>query len=151
MVCRLLGNALFKILVRWGEKPPKCSQCRKAMQKEPNPRLFLLPVFHDALYTPSEEYYMKHCSPVSRVEEIPTGQRACRFWKFTCTQCGKRSMVVEDFLRVRDTEVVEMRQNYEYEIFAQFLNSTGNEMMPEQQTSVIGKEAGSRNPCMREE
>jgi len=113
MIYRILGNLLFKIITKQGGKTPKCKQCKVVMQKNELPRLFLLPIFHDAEYTPSEEYYLTHCKLIRDVAQIPTGQRACRFWELTCPRCALRNILIEDFLRVRDTKVIENRELYQ--------------------------------------
>ena len=46
------------------------------------------------------------------MEEIPLGQRACRLIDFSCPGCAQQKVLVEDFLKVRDTEVVEKRSLY---------------------------------------
>lgn len=124
MIFRLLENLLIATVDRWWKKPPKCGDCRTVMRWEASPQLFLLPVFHDDTYTPSEAYYLNHCQPITDTGAIPTGQRACRIWTLTCPACGKQRVLVEDFLRVRDTEVMEERNVYEYAAFTPLLNRT---------------------------
>lgn len=113
MFNRLIDTLMYIIFSMLGKKNPKCERCKIIMQKRENPRLFLLPIFHDAEYTPSKEYYCNHCKPINHVDEITTGQRACRFWELSCPKCAQRKILVEDFLRVRDTEVVEKRNLYD--------------------------------------
>lgn len=124
MIFRLLGNLLITVVDRWWKKPLKCEICRAVMLRKTSPRLFLLPIFHDNTYTPSEAYYLNHCQPITDTGAIPTGQRACRIWTLTCPGCGKKCVLVEDFLRVRDTEVTEERNVYEYGAFASLLYDT---------------------------
>lgn len=125
MIYRLLGNLIYKILSEWDKKLPKCERCKTVMQKKERPRLFLLPVFHDAEYTPSREFYLARCKPINNVGEIPTGQRACRFWELFCPECAQRKILVEDFLQVRGTEVVEQRNLYNCADFTDMLMFTG--------------------------
>jgi hypothetical protein len=83
------------------------------VERRDNPRLFLIPVNADHDYTESVDYYLKNCTPIDSESEIPTGQRACRFWELYCPGCGHRCVRVDDFLKVRDTEVLEKCNVYD--------------------------------------
>lgn len=118
----LLDLLLFKIISFFASQTPKCESCKHAMNKRPNPKLFLLPLLHDAEYTPSKEYYLRNCYPINDISEIPTGYRACRFWELRCPNCAKAKVLAEDFLLVRREELIEMRNTYELDHdFVEFL------------------------------
>lgn len=120
---RLLWN---KPIAR-GERMPRCDTCRTRMQRKGAPRLFLLPVYNDKSYEFSAGYYAKSCRPLSRAEDIPVGQRACRMWPLACPACGARAVLVVDFLRVRGQEVPEAAVVCEYAPLAGLLHGTPTE------------------------
>lgn len=121
VVYRLLNMLAGKWLDALSEKLPKCTVCKARLHKEGTPRLFLIPVFHDGEYTPSTAYYRANCTPIADIREIPTGRRACRFWTLACPECRQYKILVEDFLQVRDAEVIEKRSLYDYADFQEFL------------------------------
>lgn len=61
-----------------------------------------------------------HCMPIISADDIPAGQRACRVWDLSCPECAQRKLLIEDFLRVQDTEVVEERNIYSSDLFLGF-------------------------------
>ena len=101
---------------------PKCD-CRTRTQKWGEPQLFLLPVYQDHDYTPSAEYYSKNCRPITRISDIPIGQRACRMWQFVCPECGARAVSVVDFLLVRGQEITEKMVVCDYTPLAGLLSA----------------------------
>ena len=107
-----------------GDLTPRCDRCRKRTEKRGEPRLFLLPVFQDKDYTASAEYYSKVCYPISHVNDIPVGRRACRMWPLECPECGARAVLVVDFLLVRGQEVTEKLEVCDYAPLADLLNGT---------------------------
>lgn len=111
-----------------GERTPRCDMCKARTQRKGAPRLFLIPVFNDKNYDLSAEYYAKSCRPLSRVEDIPVGQRACRMWPLVCPECGARAVLVVDFLRVRGQEVPEAAVVCDYAPLAALLNSASKEI-----------------------
>ncbi len=111
-IFNLLGWIFYPVLKLIGNKLPKCRECKERMEKRGLPRLFLIPVHSDHDYKESAAYYLNNCSPIGSEAEIPTGQRACRLWELSCAACGARQVMVEDFLRVRDSEVLEKRSFY---------------------------------------
>jgi hypothetical protein len=117
LIAKLLDWMLYPLLILLGKNLPKCERCKGKMEKRDNPRLFLIPVHSDHDYEASKEYYIKNCYAISSEAEIPTGQRACRFWELSCIECGARRILVEDFLKVRDTEVIEKCQVYDGDSF----------------------------------
>lgn len=108
----LLGWVLYPIFKALGNKFPRCEQCKRRMERGRNPRLFLIPVYSDHDYQESMDYYSKNCVPIGSEAEIPTSRRACRFWELSCPECGARRIMVDDFLRVRDVEVIKKRSFY---------------------------------------
>lgn len=114
----ILGNMLLNEI----KKTPRCKICKTRMTKSNTAYLFLLPLFHDQEYKPSPEYYIKNCIPINRPEEIPTGQRACRLWIVDCPKCSNRRVFVQDFLRVRDQEVIEHKRDYSYQELSSLLS-----------------------------
>lgn len=117
-------------LIARGKKAPRCRECRATAEIRHGPWLYLLPVLHDKSYTPSGDYYCRMCRPLDRVEDIPTGQRACRMWTLVCPVCGKRSVLVVDFLRVRGEEVTEEYGVYDARELAPLLMDTRPESGP---------------------
>lgn len=117
----IIDLIFYPIMKALGKQLPKCERCKVKMEKQNNPRLFLLPVYFGNNYAASSEYYISNCVAINTVHQIPTGQRACRFWQLVCPQCGKRMVLVEDFLRVRDTEAVEKRELYDATELAKLL------------------------------
>lgn len=107
MIERFFGFVIWPLLLRLGKKAPKCKSCRKRMEKQERPLLFLLPLYHDDAYTPSASYYSKYCRMIDDMTQIPAGQRACRMWTCVCQQCGQKKVLVEDFLQVHGEEVPE--------------------------------------------
>ena len=97
-----------------GNLTPRCDVCRTRTQTQGTPHLFLLPVYQDKDYTPSADYYRRNCWPISQVRDIPIGQRACRMWQLECPKCGKRAVLVVDFLLVRGQEVTEKLEVCDY-------------------------------------
>lgn len=112
MIRRLLENlyAEFKDFTFFSLK---CPHCKTVQEKSTDCKLFLIPVFHGNTYKPSKEYYIKNCFPIDSTRVIPTGRRACRILYLTCPSCGNRRVLVEDFLKVRETEVVKNCNVYE--------------------------------------
>lgn len=119
-----------------GGLAPRCD-CRTRTQSCGSPQLFLLPVYQDHDYTPSAEYYRKSCRPITQVNEIPIGQRACRMWQFVCPECGARAASVVDFLMVRGQEITEKIVVCDYAPLADLLNN------PRTDTSAMGSAARS--------
>ena len=107
-----------------GELTPRCDICRTRTQNQGSPRLFLLPVYQDKDYTPSANYYSRNCWPISQVMDIPVGQRACRMWQLKCPKCGKRAVLVVDFLLVRGQEVPEKLEVCDYAPLGGLLDGT---------------------------
>ena len=121
----VLDFVFGKLLGHFANKPPQCGTCKKGMEKTGAPRLYLIPIMHDHDYAPSASYYQKNCTPIGDEREIPTGQRACRFWVYTCPGCGQQKIMVEDFLKVRTEELIKKRSVYDYSAFSSFLLGAG--------------------------
>ena len=120
---RLTGS---KLIAR-GELTPRCDMCKSRTQKRGKSQLFLLPIHQDKDYTPSADYYSMACWPITKVEDIPVGQRACRMWPLVCPKCETRAVLVVDFLLVRGQEVPEKMVVCDYAPLACLLNSTSTE------------------------
>ncbi len=118
----VLFERIFKFTVDRLPTIPKCETCGVRMEYRcETPQLFLIPVFSDHTYKVCEEYYLSNMQPISSMAEIPTGQRACKLHVIQCPQCAKKLVRIEDFLKVRDTEVFENLEFYEYSHFQQFI------------------------------
>ncbi len=115
MVYDLLEILFGNFLMEQEKKIPKCKTCKKRMEAQGRPWLFLLPVYSDERYHASADYFKKNCIPIRREEEIPTARRACRIWRVRCPLCGSQKMLVHDFLRVRKEENLENTYLYEYQ------------------------------------
>lgn len=107
MVYRLLDVLFGNLLMKEAKKAPKCKTCKKRMEKQGAPRLFLLPVHNDEAYSASASYFKQNCVPIQTEADIPTARRACRVWLLRCPVCGEEKLLVQDFLRVRAEEVLE--------------------------------------------
>ena len=105
-----------------GELTPRCDLCGTRTKIRGSSRLFLLPVYQDKDYEPSAEYYGKVCWPISRMKDIPVGQRACRMWPLICPECEARAVLVVDFLLVRGQSVPEKTVVCDYAPLAGLLN-----------------------------
>lgn len=107
MVYRLLDVLFGNFLMKEAEKAPKCKSCKKRMERQGPPRLFLLPVYNDGTYPASASYFKQNCVPIQTEADIPTARRACRVWRLRCPVCGEGKLLVHDFLRVRTEEAFE--------------------------------------------
>lgn len=102
------------------EKGVKCDVCKgQVMDREEY--LFLIPSSFDAPHVKDLQYYINNGRFISDVSQIPTGNRACRMAVTQCQNCGRREVVVIDFLRVRDSEVFKGAEAYPYEQLRGFL------------------------------
>lgn len=95
---------------------PTCKTCRVKL-KEEQELLFLIPVWVDHEYKPSVEYYCQNSRLIASVEEIPTGQRACRTFLLACPRCRAKKVSIVDFLRVRDSELIKEANEYDIAAF----------------------------------
>lgn len=113
MVYRLLDVLFGNLLMKEAKKAPKCKTCKKRVEKQGAPRLFLLPVHNDEAYFASASYFKQNCVPIQTEADIPTARRACRVWLLRCPVCGEGKLLVQDFLRVRTEEVLENSYLYD--------------------------------------
>lgn len=102
------------------EKGNTCDKCKGAMDTV-SETLCLIPVSFDHEHDRSAEYYIINATPIQSVEQIPTGNRACRIAVLKCRICGCREVGVVDFLRVRDNEITENIDIFPYEPFSGFI------------------------------
>lgn len=121
MLYDLLELLLGGFVTKQGQKMPKCKSCKKRMEKQGAPRLFLLPVYSDGRYPASADYFRQNCVSIQREEQIPTARRACRIWRLRCPVCGTQHFLVQDFLRVRQDELLEGSYLYAYPELAELL------------------------------
>lgn len=107
----LIKRAMYKIAENTENK---CSVCKGTMT-DTRRDLFLIPARIDQSHEESAEYYLRNAIPLESSEQIPTGNRACYMFILQCQQCGRKEVVVQDFLRVRDQEYVKGGGVYPYE------------------------------------
>lgn len=113
MFFHILDGIMGPVIRALEKSLPPCARCGGKAEWRENPKLFLIPVSLDGAYEPTAEYYLLNCEPVGGLSQIPTGRRVCRLLEFVCLSCGQRQILAEDFLRVRDTEVLKMRTLFE--------------------------------------
>ncbi|MCI8886878.1 MAG: hypothetical protein HFG70_02220 [Hungatella sp.] len=95
-----------------------CIHCKKAAEKvSPEPYLFLLPVSFGDKYEDAEQYLPSHMRPIASEQMIPSGRRACRLEVYSCGHCGKRYVIITDFLPVRGEEYIKGIYELPYEPF----------------------------------
>ena len=105
-----------RILCSRGKTP--CMHCKTAASRIVTPAyLFLLPVSFDARYTDPENYLLSHMQPVLGKGQIPTGRRACHLDVYQCSKCGRKQVVITDFLQVRGEENPEGTYVFAYDAF----------------------------------
>lgn len=118
----ILNRMINKLLSAFVYGEPKCKNCRVKMEADEK-LLFLIPVWTDQENNASLDYYCKNMRPISSVHEIPTGQRACRAFLFSCPQCGEKKVRIDDFLRVREEEVIQDMEYYDEAALISLLNA----------------------------
>ena len=64
MVYDLLEILFGNFLIEQEKKMPKCKTCKKRMEAQGRPWLFLLPVYSDERYHASADYFKKNCIPI---------------------------------------------------------------------------------------
>ncbi len=102
------------------EKGNICDKCKGGMDTI-SETLCLIPVSFDHKHERTAEYYINNSTPIQSVEQIPTGNRACRIAVLKCRICDRKEVGVVDFLRVRDTEITESIDIFPYEPFSGFI------------------------------
>ncbi len=107
------------------EKGNICDKCGGRMDTI-SETLCLIPVSFDHEHDRSAEYYIKNAMPIRSVEQIPTGNRACRIVVLKCSICDSKEVGVVDFLRVRDQEITESIDIFPYEPFSGFIDAVPN-------------------------
>lgn len=101
-----------------------CIYCKTAAPRiSQNTYLFLIPVFFGDVYQDAEKYLLSHMKPIGSTEQIPTGMRACYVEVYQCPQCGRRHVVVKDFLRVRSEDSIKQIYQFSYESFRPMLDA----------------------------
>ncbi len=118
----ILNRIINKLLFAFVFREPKCKECRVKIEKEEK-LLFLIPVWTDQENSASLDYYCKNMRPISSVHEIPTGQRACRVLLYFCPQCGEKKIRIDDFILVRNEEVVHDTEYYDETALISLLNA----------------------------
>lgn len=125
----IFGPLIFRlVLIAWekiAENSPdagtkKCPKCKGRMTHGEE-YLFLIPVMFDKKHEESSAYYVRNFRRINDKSQIPSGQRACRLYVFQCPECGFRNVSIEDFLSVRDNEVINGGGTYPYEDFKDYL------------------------------
>ena len=130
---RFVWPNLVRVWLKRAEgKGVKCDVCKgPVMDREEY--LFLIPSSFDAPHVKELQYYVKNGRFISDVSQIPTGNRACRMAVTQCQNCGRREVVVIDFLLVRGTEVFKGAEAYPYEQLRTFL-----EQFPVTMNATVG-------------
>lgn len=120
------------------EKGNICDKCKGVMDTV-SEELYLIPVCFDHQHDRSAEYYIRNSTRIASVEQIPTGNRACRIVLLKCRICGCQEVGVVDFLRVRDQEITENIDIFPYEPFSCFFEGMTQEMIqnPKQDSSSV--------------
>ena len=95
-----------------------CMDCKAAASRVVTPPyLFLLPVSFDAKYEDPENYLLSHMKPILGKDQIPSGRRACHMEVYQCGKCGRKQVVITDFLQVRGRENPEGTYIFAHEAF----------------------------------
>lgn len=100
----------------------RCRQC-KGMMMNITSSLYVLPVHFDHIHERSAAYYRKNAKAIAGIEQVPSGNRACKMTVSQCSVCGYKEVEVIDFLPVRGQEVIEGADVYPYSEFGQFFNN----------------------------
>lgn len=98
----------------------RCQNCKTNMDITAT-KLYLIPVFFDKTHEKSAAYYLKNATRIETVEDIPSGNRACRMKVFRCPSCGSRHVEVFDFLKTQTMETPYSFEMYEYEQLRELL------------------------------
>uniref|UniRef100_UPI00405675DD hypothetical protein n=1 Tax=Acetatifactor sp. TaxID=1872090 RepID=UPI00405675DD len=117
---RIFLPLFLRLYVKRAEKKGDiCDKCKGKMVTT-HTSLYLIPVTFDQEHDQSAEYYIRNARLIQSEEQIPAGNRACRMQVLLCENCGCREVVVTDFLRVREQELLKGAEVFPYEQFAEF-------------------------------
>lgn len=122
LVAIIWGILFVRDMVRRSGGKATCTHCKgNASKLTSPPYLFLLPISFGTKYDNPESYLRSHMVPILRKDRIPTGRRACHVDVYQCEKCGKKQVIITDFLQVRGDESVEGTYVYPYENFEPLL------------------------------
>lgn len=121
IITRRIIPLVIKVIYKVAENvEDKCDVCKGNMLNTRRD-LFLIPAQIDERHEESAAYYLRNATPLESSEQIPTGNRACYMFILQCQQCGRREVVVQDFLRVRGKEYIKGGDVYSYEELRELL------------------------------
>ena len=146
IILAVLGERfLLSPFLKWLGKRAKgrkirCRQCKGEMTDIAS-SLYLLPVYFDHIHERSAAYYRKNAKAIVGIEQVPTGNRACRMTVLQCPACGCKEVRVIDFLPVRGQEVIEGTGIYSYSEFEDFFYNT--EYAKAEEFSAVKKQESS--------
>ncbi len=122
LVAVVWGILFIRDLIRHSGGKTTCTHCKGKASKLAAPQyLFLLPVSFGTKYDNPESYLRSHMAPILTKDQIPTGRRACHVDVYQCEQCGKKQVMITDFLQVRGEESLEATYVFAYENFESLL------------------------------
>lgn len=106
LVAIIWGILFVRDMVRRSGGKATCTHCKgNASKLTSPPYLFLLPISFGTKFDNPESYLRSHMVPILRKDRIPTGRRACHVDVYRCEKCGKKQVIITDFLQVRGGRV----------------------------------------------
>lgn len=120
----VFGRSILRDYLRVKKDGSTCMYCKaEAARALPRTYLFLLPISFGDTYEEAEKYLLRHMVPIMGREQIPTGRRACKVEVHSCSKCGKRQVIIEDFLLVRGEDYLKEYHIFAYEKFRSLLEA----------------------------
>ena len=120
---RYIWPLIVRAVVKSAEKKGNICDACKGKMLEVREHLRLLPVHFDQSHVCSADYYIHSTMPIQDITEAPTGNRVCRIFLLQCQTCGRKEVVVIDFLPVRGQEIIKNADVFSYEEFREFYES----------------------------
>lgn len=120
----VMGRSVVRDYLRVKKNGSTCMYCKaEAAKALPQTYLFLLPVSFGDTYEDAEKYLLTHMVPIMGREQIPSGRRACKIEVHSCSKCGKKQVIIEDFLLVRGEDYLKEYYVFSYEKFRPLLDA----------------------------
>ncbi len=120
----VMGRSVIRDYLRVKKNGSTCMYCKgEAARALPRNYLFLLPVSFGDTYENAENYLLTHMVPIMSREQIPSGRRACKAEVHSCSKCGKKQIIIEDFLLVRGEDYMKEYYVFAYEKFRSLLDA----------------------------
>lgn len=117
---RYIWPLIVRAVIRLAEKKGNICDVCKGQMIEVREHLRLLPVHFEHSHICSADYYIHSTMPIQDMSEVPTGNRVCRIFLLQCQTCGRKEVVVIDFLPVRGQEIIKNADSFSYEEFREF-------------------------------